>query len=211
MFSVHGEVVSVRLVTMKSGKSKGMAYVEFATEEQAKKAMLQTDGAVVGENKIEVAISNTPARKADGEGSGDGSVGTTSSSTAVASLSGAANMTAAAATSSADSAPAPHLGGGKKETVERGKARTQISLVPRAAMKPASGIMMPRSLKAKVAAKPAAKPAAVEGAAAAASTADTVASIPEVKDEERMEREMKESAVEEPKKSNDDFRKLFFK
>ncbi len=40
---------------------KGHAYVEFATEEEASKALVATDGAV-----ISVAISNPPARSTEG-------------------------------------------------------------------------------------------------------------------------------------------------
>lgn len=45
LFSQHGEVTSVKIVTDRvSGRSKGIAFVEFATEEDAKKAMEALNG-----------------------------------------------------------------------------------------------------------------------------------------------------------------------
>lgn len=56
----------IRIVTYKSGKSKGLAYVEFEDEQSASKALIQTDGMLIGENQISVAISNPPRRKQPG-------------------------------------------------------------------------------------------------------------------------------------------------
>ncbi|XP_041642830.1 squamous cell carcinoma antigen recognized by T-cells 3 [Cheilinus undulatus] len=58
----HGVVKEVRLVTYRSGKPKGLAYVEFANEAQASQAVLKMDGMEVEGNKISVAISNPPRR-----------------------------------------------------------------------------------------------------------------------------------------------------
>lgn len=58
----HGSVKEVRLVTYRSGKPKGLAYVEFANESQASQAVLKLDGIEVEGNKISVAISNPPRR-----------------------------------------------------------------------------------------------------------------------------------------------------
>uniref|UniRef100_UPI0037E95751 squamous cell carcinoma antigen recognized by T-cells 3 isoform X2 n=1 Tax=Semicossyphus pulcher TaxID=241346 RepID=UPI0037E95751 len=58
----HGTVREVRLVTYRSGKPKGLAYVEFADEAQASLAVLKMDGVEVEGNKISVAISNPPRR-----------------------------------------------------------------------------------------------------------------------------------------------------
>ncbi|XP_063345027.1 squamous cell carcinoma antigen recognized by T-cells 3 [Pelmatolapia mariae] len=58
----HGTVKEVRLVTYRSGKPKGLAYVEFADETQASQAVLKMDGIEVEGNKISVAISNPPRR-----------------------------------------------------------------------------------------------------------------------------------------------------
>uniref|UniRef100_A0A3Q2QRI7 Spliceosome associated factor 3, U4/U6 recycling protein n=1 Tax=Fundulus heteroclitus TaxID=8078 RepID=A0A3Q2QRI7_FUNHE len=58
----HGTIREVRLVTYRSGKPKGLAYVEFADEAQASQAVLKLDGVEVEGNKISVAISNPPRR-----------------------------------------------------------------------------------------------------------------------------------------------------
>lgn len=55
--------MNVRLATFRNGVPKGNAYVEFATEEDASKALVATDGVTFGgEFPIEVAISNPPPR-----------------------------------------------------------------------------------------------------------------------------------------------------
>ncbi|XP_075881793.1 spliceosome associated factor 3, U4/U6 recycling protein isoform X2 [Nelusetta ayraudi] len=58
----HGTVTDVRLVTYRSGKPKGLAYVEFSSEAEASQAVLKMDGTEVEGNKISVAISNPPRR-----------------------------------------------------------------------------------------------------------------------------------------------------
>ncbi|KAM3611807.1 uncharacterized protein V6R79_024445 [Siganus canaliculatus] len=58
----HGTVKDVRLVTYRSGKPKGLAYVEFADEAHASQAVLKMDGMELEDNKISVAISNPPRR-----------------------------------------------------------------------------------------------------------------------------------------------------
>lgn len=58
----HGTIKDVRLVTYRSGKPKGLAYVEFADEAQASQAVLKMDGMEVEGSKISVAISNPPRR-----------------------------------------------------------------------------------------------------------------------------------------------------
>ena len=57
-----GKLKEVRIVTYKNGKSKGLAYVDFEDEQSASKALLQTDGMLIGEQQIAVAISNPPKR-----------------------------------------------------------------------------------------------------------------------------------------------------
>lgn len=47
----------------RNGRSKGMAYVEYEEEAAASKALIQTDGMLIGENQISVSISNPPKRK----------------------------------------------------------------------------------------------------------------------------------------------------
>ncbi|KAL3858472.1 hypothetical protein ACJMK2_013061 [Sinanodonta woodiana] len=63
IFSEHGELKEVRLVTYRSGRPKGLAYVEYKDTAAAGQAVLKTDGLVIGENAISVAISHPPARK----------------------------------------------------------------------------------------------------------------------------------------------------
>lgn len=63
IFKAFGKVKEIRIVTYKSGKPKGLAYVEFEDEQSASKALIQTDGMLIGENQISVAISNPPKRK----------------------------------------------------------------------------------------------------------------------------------------------------
>uniref|UniRef100_A0A3B5A219 Spliceosome associated factor 3, U4/U6 recycling protein n=1 Tax=Stegastes partitus TaxID=144197 RepID=A0A3B5A219_9TELE len=65
----HGTIREVRLVTYRSGKPKGLAYVEFADETQASQAVVRMDGMDVEGNKITVAISNPPRRNVDKPGS----------------------------------------------------------------------------------------------------------------------------------------------
>ncbi|XP_022340245.2 spliceosome associated factor 3, U4/U6 recycling protein-like isoform X1 [Crassostrea virginica] len=100
IFSEHGPLREVRLVTYRSGAPKGLAYVEFEDAQDAAKAVVKTDGLRIGDHEIEVAISNPPQR------------GTPLNVRDETSFT-------------------PSLGGGKKETETRGKARTQLSLVPR--------------------------------------------------------------------------------
>ncbi|KAI8782889.1 squamous cell carcinoma antigen recognized by T-cells 3-like isoform X3 [Biomphalaria glabrata] len=97
MFQVHGKLKDVRMVTYRNGKPKGIAYVEFTDEQSASQAVLKTDGTVIGDNTISVALSHPPERKT--------------------SLLTRSDLS---------------LGSGKKETAFRGKARTQVTLLPRA-------------------------------------------------------------------------------
>lgn len=62
VFKSHG-ALTVRLVTYKSGQSKGLAYVEFENPEAAQKAMKATDGVELAGHTITVAISAPPAKK----------------------------------------------------------------------------------------------------------------------------------------------------
>ncbi|XP_076126245.1 spliceosome associated factor 3, U4/U6 recycling protein isoform X1 [Alosa pseudoharengus] len=63
LFKPHGTIKATRLVTNRSGKPKGLAYVEFANEAQASQAVLKMDGMDVQNYTISVAISNPPGRK----------------------------------------------------------------------------------------------------------------------------------------------------
>ncbi|XP_077600507.1 spliceosome associated factor 3, U4/U6 recycling protein-like [Stigmatopora nigra] len=64
----HGTIKEVRLVTFRSGKPKGLAYVEFANEAQASQAVLKMDGVEIEGKKISVAISNPPRRHQSKDG-----------------------------------------------------------------------------------------------------------------------------------------------
>ncbi|XP_051520916.1 squamous cell carcinoma antigen recognized by T-cells 3 [Myxocyprinus asiaticus] len=59
----HGTVRAIRLVTNRSGKPKGLAYVEFENETQASQAVLKMDGTMLENFTLSVAISNPPSRK----------------------------------------------------------------------------------------------------------------------------------------------------
>ncbi|CAC5388461.1 SART3 [Mytilus coruscus] len=96
IFSQHGKLKDVRLVTYRSGAPKGLAYVEYENENEATQAVMKTDGLAIGEHTISVAISCPPDRRPQKDQF------------------------------------IPSLGSGKKETDIRGKARTQVSLLPRA-------------------------------------------------------------------------------
>ncbi|KAA0716719.1 Squamous cell carcinoma antigen recognized by T-cells 3 [Triplophysa tibetana] len=59
----HGTIIASRLVTNRSGKPKGLAYVEYENETQASQAVLKLDGTMLENLKLSVAISNPPSRK----------------------------------------------------------------------------------------------------------------------------------------------------
>lgn len=63
IFSIHGKLKDVRLVTYRNGHSKGLAYVEYLNEADAAKALLATDGMKIDTKEINVAISQPPERK----------------------------------------------------------------------------------------------------------------------------------------------------
>ncbi|VDO50259.1 unnamed protein product [Haemonchus placei] len=65
-FKVFGEVKAVRIVTHISGKPKGVAYVEFANEDDARKAVLEPE-IILLDRKLHVAISNPPKKPAKEE------------------------------------------------------------------------------------------------------------------------------------------------
>ena len=53
----------IRIVTYRNGHSKGLAYVEFQDEQSAAKALVATDGMMIENKVISVAISQPPPRK----------------------------------------------------------------------------------------------------------------------------------------------------
>uniref|UniRef100_A0A915ANK0 RRM domain-containing protein n=1 Tax=Parascaris univalens TaxID=6257 RepID=A0A915ANK0_PARUN len=62
VFAVFGAIRDVRIVTHKSGKSKGCAYVEFV-EESSASAALKAEDIVLLERKLSVAYSNPPKKR----------------------------------------------------------------------------------------------------------------------------------------------------
>ena len=64
MFGKISAIKSLRMVTTKSGKFKGFAYVEYSDSESAKKAILELNDTLVGDRKMSVAISNPPGKSA---------------------------------------------------------------------------------------------------------------------------------------------------
>ncbi|CAF0859049.1 unnamed protein product [Rotaria sordida] len=98
------KIKDVRLVTHKSGKSKGLAYVEFNDPQEASQAILKFDGTDVDGHTIKVAISNPPQHK---------------------------QPIKLAPTTQPVVSRAASLGEAPKSTGPRGKGHSQISLVPR--------------------------------------------------------------------------------
>ncbi|XP_078586646.1 spliceosome associated factor 3, U4/U6 recycling protein-like isoform X1 [Branchiostoma floridae x Branchiostoma japonicum] len=70
IFKQHGPLRGVRMVTYRSGKPKGLAYVEYEDEQTASQAVLKTDGLMIGDRKIQVAVSNPPTRRGGPHGEG---------------------------------------------------------------------------------------------------------------------------------------------
>lgn len=62
LFKPHG-CTEVRLITHKSGRPKGLAYVEFPDEEKANEALKAKDQFQIGEHTISVAISAPPPKQ----------------------------------------------------------------------------------------------------------------------------------------------------
>lgn len=55
----------VRLNTYRNGHSKGNAYVEFKTDRDASRALMETDGMEIDKKKISVELSNPPKKSKD--------------------------------------------------------------------------------------------------------------------------------------------------
>lgn len=66
LFSEFGQVVSVNLITDKfSGRSKGFAFVEMSTEEEAKAAAEKLDGSELDGRNIKVNEARPPKPRPD--------------------------------------------------------------------------------------------------------------------------------------------------
>jgi RNA recognition motif-containing protein len=65
LFAPHGEVVEVRVITDQyTGRSRGFAFVDMATEEAARKAISQLNGQTVDDQQLRVAEAK-PRRRRD--------------------------------------------------------------------------------------------------------------------------------------------------
>lgn len=70
LFSPHGEIVEINLITDRySGQSKGFAFVEFATEEQANTAIKAVNDTEIDGRKIVVNVSRPQKPREDRGGS----------------------------------------------------------------------------------------------------------------------------------------------
>ncbi|XP_052901947.1 squamous cell carcinoma antigen recognized by T-cells 3 [Anopheles moucheti] len=63
LFKPFGPIRDIRIVCFRSGKSKGLAYLEYETETAAKNAVLKMDQHVIDGFTITVAISSPPPKK----------------------------------------------------------------------------------------------------------------------------------------------------
>ncbi|THD24534.1 Squamous cell carcinoma antigen recognized by T-cells 3 [Fasciola hepatica] len=117
LFGQHGTVVDVRLATYRNGTPKGHAYVEFATANEASRALIATDGLLVGSKEIAVAISNPPVRNQSQSKSGSATL---------------SDMTSTHS-GTTDSMGQPHFAVPiAPASKPRTHARTQLSFLPRA-------------------------------------------------------------------------------
>ncbi|XP_068095731.1 squamous cell carcinoma antigen recognized by T-cells 3 isoform X2 [Hyperolius riggenbachi] len=67
LFKAHGTIKEIRLVTNRTGKPKGLAYVAYENEAQAAQALVKLDGFKIKDHSIKVEISNPPARRRPGD------------------------------------------------------------------------------------------------------------------------------------------------
>ncbi|XP_053680070.1 squamous cell carcinoma antigen recognized by T-cells 3 [Anopheles nili] len=63
LFEPFGRIRDIRIVCFRSGKSKGLAYLEYETDAAAKNAVLKMDQHVIDGFTITVAISSPPPKK----------------------------------------------------------------------------------------------------------------------------------------------------
>ena len=81
LFSAHGQVVSAKLITdMETGRSRGFAFVEMSTEDEAKKAIDSMNKAKVGDRELTVNEARPRPEKSGGRGGFGGGNGGRSSS-----------------------------------------------------------------------------------------------------------------------------------
>ena len=73
LFAAAGEVSAVSIITDRdTGRAKGFAFVEMASDEAAQKAIRQINGKVLDERKITVAEARPQAPRSDFGGSRGG-------------------------------------------------------------------------------------------------------------------------------------------
>lgn len=64
IFSQYGEIVDLKLIIDRyTGQSKGIAFIEYATQEQAAEAMASLNGSQIGERNIIVSIARPPQNR----------------------------------------------------------------------------------------------------------------------------------------------------
>jgi cold-inducible RNA-binding protein len=69
LFSVHGQVASTKPVTdFNTGRSRGFAFVEMRTEEEAQKAIEQMNKARVGDRELVVNEARPRPERSSGAG-----------------------------------------------------------------------------------------------------------------------------------------------
>ncbi|XP_032526372.2 squamous cell carcinoma antigen recognized by T-cells 3 [Danaus plexippus] len=62
IFDKYGKLNDIRIVTFKDGKPKGLAYIDYEDEESASVALSKTNGLLVKDRNIEVAVSAPPPK-----------------------------------------------------------------------------------------------------------------------------------------------------
>ena len=73
LFSAHGQVVSAKLITdMETGRSRGFAFVEMSSEDEAKKAIDNMNKAKVGDRELTVNEARPRPEKTGGSRGGSG-------------------------------------------------------------------------------------------------------------------------------------------
>jgi cold-inducible RNA-binding protein len=69
IFSQYGEIVEIRLISDRfTGRSKGIAFVEFTTEEQAQAAIEGQNNKPIGEREAFVSIARPPKPREERSG-----------------------------------------------------------------------------------------------------------------------------------------------
>ena len=71
LFAAHGEVTSVSVVTDRhTGRPRGFAFVEMATDEAAQAAIAALNGQEIDGRQLKVNVANPPRQRND-QGGGD--------------------------------------------------------------------------------------------------------------------------------------------